>query len=173
MRDYDDWYRGRGPFAGLDRPGWDDEVRELAGILAALPPARTLDVACGTGFLTQHIQGDITGLDQSERRLEIARLRLPGATLLTGDALDLPFPDESFDRVFAGHFYGHLDQQERERFVAEARRVAPEMVLVDSASDDGSEWEVHRRYFRAWDLAEELGAGRAMFQGRWFVVVVA
>ena len=44
---------------------------------------------------------------------------------MQGDALALPFPTEAFDRVFTGHFYGHLDEDERGRFLAEARRVAP------------------------------------------------
>ena len=75
---------------------------------SALAPARTLDVACGTGFLTRHLRGEITALDQSERMLEIAAERVPEAMLVSGDALALPFADGSFDRLFTGHFYGHL-----------------------------------------------------------------
>ena len=84
-----------------------------------------LDVACGTGFLV--------GLDDSERMLEIARARLPQAEFVRRDVLSLPFPDDSFDRVLTGRFYGHLDERERLTFLAEARRVAPELVVVDSA----------------------------------------
>jgi len=123
--EYDDWWLGTGLFAERDRPGWDDEVEELAATLEALPPARTLDVACGTGFLTRHLPGEVVGLDQSARMLEVAAERLPGAELVHGDALPLPFPDGSFGRVFTSHFYGHLEPVERERFVAESRRFAP------------------------------------------------
>ena len=65
--------------------------------------------------------------------LEVAAERLPEAELVRADALPLPFPDGSFGRVFTSHFYGHLEPDERRRFVAEARRVATELVVVDSA----------------------------------------
>src|SRR5258705_3033488 len=106
--EYDDWYLGRGLFAERDRPKWDAEVTQLTEVVAALAPARTLDVACGTGFLTQHLRGDVVALDQSARMLEQAARQAPQAAIVQGDALSLPFPDASFDRVFTGHFYGHL-----------------------------------------------------------------
>ena len=75
--EYDEWYLGIGRFADRDRPGWDAELGALERTLRALPPVRTLDVACGTGFLTRHLRGETVGLDQSERMLEIARGRVP------------------------------------------------------------------------------------------------
>jgi ubiquinone/menaquinone biosynthesis C-methylase UbiE len=183
--EYDEWYEGLGRFDGLVRPFWDVEVRRLERVIASLPPARTLDVACGTGFLTRHLRGDVVGLDQSASMLEIARDRVPTATFLEGDALSLPFPDDSFERVFTGHFYGHLGAGDRARFLAGARRVGSELVVVDAAVrrgeppeqwqrrvlNDGSRWRVYKRYFTADGLLEELGGGRALHEGRWFVVV--
>ena len=183
--EYDDWWRGAGLFAERDRPGWGDEVEALCGAIAALEPARTLDVACGTGFLTRHLRGKVVGLDQSTTMLEEARRQAPAASFVEGDALSLPFDAAAFDRVFTGHFYGHLDAEQRARFLAEARRVAPELVIVDSALrddvdpdehqervlNDGSRWEVYKRYFAPDALAEELGGGEALFDGRWFVAV--
>ena len=90
--------------------------------MASLPSARTLDVACGTGFLTQHLHGEITGLDQSESMVEIASARVPAGEFVVADALPLPFPDAAFERVFTGHFYGHLEDPQP--FLAEVRRVA-------------------------------------------------
>ncbi len=183
--EYDEWYQGVGRYAERDRPGWHDEVEALIGALAALPPARTLDVACGTGFLTRHLPGEIVGLDQSDSMLDKARRQAPDAEFVQGDALELPFEDTSFDRVFTAHFYGHLEGADRERFLADARRLAPELVVVDSALrddvqpverqerilNDGSRWEVYKRYFEADALAEELGGGESLFAGRWFVAV--
>jgi ubiquinone/menaquinone biosynthesis C-methylase UbiE len=183
--EYDDWYRGRGRFADRDRAGWSEELEELRRVLEALPAARTLDVACGTGFLTRRLPGDVVGLDQSESMLEEARRQAPDATFTAGDAFDLPFPDGSFERVFTAHFYGHLDEADRARFLGEARRVAPELVVVDSALrpdvepeeqqerilDDGSRWEVYKRYFTPDGLADELGGGGTLLAGRWFVAV--
>jgi demethylmenaquinone methyltransferase/2-methoxy-6-polyprenyl-1,4-benzoquinol methylase len=183
--EYDEWYLGTGRFAERDRPGWDAEIEALRRTLEALPPAKTLDVACGTGFLTRHLPGEIVGLDQSESMLEEARRQAPDATYVAGDALSLPFEDDSFTRVFTGHFYGHLEEPEREQFLREARRIAPELVIVDSGIqpdvpaeewqdrilNDGTRWEVYKRYFTPEKLAAELGGGNAVFAGRWFVAV--
>ena len=185
--EYDEWYRGLGRFDELDRPDWDADVHELERAVAALPPKRTLDVACGTGFLTRHLSGDVVGLDQSERMLAVAADQAPHAELVRGEALDLPFEAGSFDRVFTGHFYGHLEPAERERFLEEARRVAPELVVVDSIArpdrdaeeiqervlNDGSRWTVYKRYFEPEQLADELGGGDVVLANRWFVVVRA
>ena len=127
--EYDEWFLGTGVFAARDRPGWDAAVLTLERDLAALPPLRTLDVACGTGFLTRHLPGDVVAFDQSPRMLAITAERLPGAVLVQGDALArLPFEDGRFERVFTSHFYGHLQDDERECFLAEAFRVAPQLV---------------------------------------------
>jgi ubiquinone/menaquinone biosynthesis C-methylase UbiE len=185
--EYDEWYLGSGRFAERDRPGWDQEIEALRRTLEALPPAKTLDVACGTGFLTRHLPGEIVGLDQSESMLEEARRQAPNATYVQSDALVLPFEDGSFGRVFTGHFYGHLEEPERGAFLDEARRVAPELVVVDSAIqpdvpveewqerilNDGTRWEVFKRYFAPEALATELGGGSTVFAGRWFVAVRA
>jgi ubiquinone/menaquinone biosynthesis C-methylase UbiE len=183
--EYDDWYCGDGVFADRDRPGWENELSALETVVASLPPARTLDVACGTGFLTRHLRGDVIALDQSARMLDEARRQAPHATLVQGDALSLPFPDGVFDRVFTGHFYGHLHEPDRECFLAEARRVARELVIADTARgcsdvdermsprvlNDGSEWEVYKRYLRGETLVAELGGGEILHEGTWFVVV--
>jgi SAM-dependent methyltransferase len=147
---------------------------------------RTLDIACGTGFLTRHLRGDVVGLDASGRMLEVARAQAPQVRFEQGDALSLPFEDGAFDRVFTSYFYCHLEDEERVRFLAEARRVAPELVVVASirgegdASErweerrlkDGSRWNVYKRVFEGPDLAAELG-GEIVFKGRWFVAVRA
>jgi ubiquinone/menaquinone biosynthesis C-methylase UbiE len=186
-REYDEWYEATGVFAARERPGWEEDVAALCSVVAALPPARTLDVACGTGFLTRHLRGEVTGLDASESMVAIARERMPEARFVVGDALSLPFADGEFERVFTGHFYDHLQPGERERFLAEARRVARELVVADSALRDGVEpeqWQervlndgsrhsVYKRYFTGAGLARELGGGEVLHDGPWFVVVRA
>src|SRR5919205_3031690 len=130
--EYDDWWMGTRLHADRHRPGWHESVAELTQTLAAMPPAKTLDVACGTGFLTQHLPGTVVGLDQSESMLAIARDRLPQATFVQGDAPELPFPEDSFERLFTSFFYGHLEEDDRLAFLGQARRVAGELVVVDS-----------------------------------------
>jgi ubiquinone/menaquinone biosynthesis C-methylase UbiE len=179
--EYDEWYTGTGRFATRDRPAWADEVAHLVAFVGALPEQRTLDVACGTAFLTRHLRGFVVGLDQSPSMVAIAQSRLPRGVVLTGDALALPFAGGAFDRVFTAHFYGHLADAERSVFLAEARRVAPELVVVDSAAgpgtedgwqertlNDGSTHRVFKRYLTAAQLAAEIG-GEPLLDGDWFV----
>jgi len=185
--EYDDWWLGTGLFANRHRPGWHEEAAALTRTLGALPPARTLDVACGTGFLTRHLRGKITALDQSASMLELARAKVPEGRFVQGDALELPFPDNSFERVMTSFFYGHLQKNDRAAFLGEARRVASELVVVDSrlhdeaepvgweerVLNDGSRWQVYKRFFEPDALADELGGGRTLFEGRWFIAVQA
>ena len=185
--EYDDWWHGTGLFADRDRPGWDEEVERLIATVASLPAARTLDVACGTGFLTRHLPGEVVAFDQSPNMLDATSRRVPGIEVVQGDALDLPFGDASFDRVFTAHFYGHLGPGDRRGFLDEARRIASGLLVVDSALrpdvqpeevqervlNDGSRWMVLKRYFTGAGLAAELGGGRVLHDGRWFVAVAA
>lgn len=182
--EYDDWWEGTGRFADRDRPGWHAERDELLALLAALEPRTTLDVACGTGYLSRGLPGDLTLLDQSRAMVEIAGGRIPHARVMQGEAIPLPFGDGAFERIVCGHFYGHLQPDEARAFAAEARRVAGEWVVVDSAGpepreawderalDDGSRHAVYKRWFTGESLADELG-GEVLHAGRWFVVVRA
>jgi ubiquinone/menaquinone biosynthesis C-methylase UbiE len=103
-----------------------------------------------------------------------------------GDALELPFPNDAFGRLFTTYFYCHLEEPERLRFLDEARRVAGELVVIGSRAqpgeeparweerllEDGSRWQVFKRVFEPDALAAELG-GEVLHAGRWFVVVRA
>ena len=136
---------------------------------------RAVEVTAGA------IDIDIEGIEGGAAVAE----RVPHAELVQTDAVPLPFPDRAFERLFTGHFYGHLEEPDRAAFLEEARRVADELVLVDSSQahspvavewqprvlNDGSEWEVYKRYFTGEGLAAELGGGEVLHEGRWFVVV--
>jgi len=182
--EYDDWYLGTGLFAERERPGWAKELRAVEEVVSSLPPSRTVDVACGTGFITRHLRGRVIATDASAAMLAESRAR-HDHPLVRADAFALPFRDDSFDRIFAGHFYGHLHPEQRARFLAESRRIAPALVVFDAkihdaveaeqiqerVLNDGSSHHVFKRYFTASQLSEELGDGRVLFEGRWFVMV--
>lgn len=185
--EYDDWWLGHGGFAARERPGWPEEVEELVEVVASLPDGRMLDVACGTAFLTRHLRGEVTALDQSTSMVEVARSRLPDAQVVQGDAVPLPFDDADFDVLFTSHFYGHLLEHERVAFLREARRVAGRVVIADAARrpdipaerweerrlNDGSVHRVYKRRFTGAGLADELGGGEILHDGDWFVVVAS
>jgi ubiquinone/menaquinone biosynthesis C-methylase UbiE len=186
-REYDDWWLQRGLYEARAGPAWQAERDRAFAAIAALPAKRTLDVACGTGFVTRLLAGDVTGIDQSDEMIAVAQEQAPNGTYREADALALPFEDGSFERVFTSHFYGHLEEGDRERFLAEARRLAPELVVFDAALhggeprfewqertlNDGSTWTVYKRFFTGDGLLAELGGGEIVFEGRWFVLVRA
>jgi demethylmenaquinone methyltransferase/2-methoxy-6-polyprenyl-1,4-benzoquinol methylase len=186
-QEYDDWWLQRGRFTDRADAAWQAERDRALAAVAALPPRLTLDVACGTGYVTRRLRGEVVGLDQSEAMLTLAREQAQHATFVQGDGLDLPFDDRSFDRVFTSHFYGHLEDGDRERFLDEARRVASELVVLDAALhggepraewqervlDNGSRWTVYKRFFTPEGLLQELGGGTVLHDGDWFVLVAA
>lgn len=74
---------------------------------------KALDVCCGTGdwaiALANEVgpNGKVVGLDFSKNMLSIAedkkkKLKLDHLTLVHGDAMELPFPDQTFDYVTIG-----------------------------------------------------------------------
>ncbi len=80
---------------------WEDSRVALEPL--ALPSRkRILDVGCGTGELSAVLRaespGEVVGCDVDSRLLSVARTDT-GIPVVTGDALQLPFPDNSFDLV--------------------------------------------------------------------------
>jgi demethylmenaquinone methyltransferase/2-methoxy-6-polyprenyl-1,4-benzoquinol methylase len=76
-------------------------ARELQGSLRE--GARVLDVACGTGDLSMVLadagRARVIGLDFCRPMLEVARGKTGRVPFVEGDALKLPFADESFEAV--------------------------------------------------------------------------
>ena len=83
---------------------WAHHLTDIAAIESG---HNVLDVACGTGVATRAallevgMVGTVTGLDHSEEMLAVssASARSRGIKWQQGDAADLPFRDNSFDRV--------------------------------------------------------------------------
>lgn len=93
--------------------GFDERWRRRAIALLAPPHGgRILDLCCGTGDLVFHLLRvdpslDVTGIDFCEPMLERARTRATReargqATFVEGDAMELEFPDASFDGATMG-----------------------------------------------------------------------
>ena len=57
--------------------------------------------------------------------------------------------------------------------VVDSSRAAAEMdeTVQERVLNDGSRWEVYKRWFTGAALAGELGGGDVLHDGRWFVVV--
>jgi ubiquinone/menaquinone biosynthesis C-methylase UbiE len=101
------------------------------------PPknAQWLDVGCGTGAFTEMVlescsPASIVGIDPFPQQIEYAR-SLPAARhaeFRVGDALNLPFPDRSFDVVASALVLNFVP--DRPRGLAEMRRTAKPDGLV-------------------------------------------
>jgi demethylmenaquinone methyltransferase / 2-methoxy-6-polyprenyl-1,4-benzoquinol methylase len=103
---------------------WRARAADLADLGAG---DRALDVATGTGDLAIELErrvgptGVVVGCDFSDRMLELARRKAPTIRFDHANALELPYPDESFDAATAG--FGVRNFANLERGIAEMVRV--------------------------------------------------
>jgi 2-polyprenyl-3-methyl-5-hydroxy-6-metoxy-1,4-benzoquinol methylase len=101
---FDEWnskYRTQG-FEDIEPESKARGTRVLE-LLQALPLSRPsiLEVGCGTGWLAERLchVGPTTGLDLSERAIELARRRELDATFIAGDFYQLDLGREAFDVI--------------------------------------------------------------------------
>ena len=91
-----------------------DETRPkyLSLLLDSLPPgADVLDLGCGSGGPTTRQLADrfrVTGVDISERQIELAKASVPHASFVCGDMTRLALPSASFDAVASFYAFNHL-----------------------------------------------------------------
>ncbi len=113
--------------------------KELLNISTDVGGGRVLDIASGTGdiallFAKQNYK--VTALDFSEKMLEVLRKRVRGSgrglaqriEIVQGDALNLPFDDNSFDIATIG--YGIRNVDDPRKCLREMARVVKKGGLV-------------------------------------------
>ena len=99
MREFSEDYLRR------TREGMWDDSREALVPLSLESHDRILDVGCGTGELSRVLREEagenttVIGCDVDTDLLEIATSHDDPVPVVAGDALQLPFPDDSFDLV--------------------------------------------------------------------------
>jgi len=103
-------------------------AEELARRSRALRPRRILETAAGTGAVTEALQAampgtEIVATDLNQPMLDVAaeRIKSEKVTYVAADALDLPFPDRSFDLVVCQ--FGAMFFPDRVKGHSEAWRV--------------------------------------------------
>ncbi len=93
---------------------------------------RVLDLACGTATLTillkhSQPQAEIIGIDGDAKILESAKEKARKAGFEIqfdkGMSFDLPYRDESFDRVVSSLFFHHLTRENKLKTLVEVKRV--------------------------------------------------
>ena len=120
---------------------------------------KVLDVGCGTGSLSATLArvtktSEIVGIDPSIGFIEYARTQTtdPRVTFQLGDALNLPYPDDSFDRCMALLVMDHIP--DAPKGAAEMRRVTkPAGVVATTMWDRSRDNELYGCF---WDAAEAI-----------------
>jgi SAM-dependent methyltransferase len=179
------YFRGLGASADLDEI--EEELDAVCRLLRSLPAMMYLDVGCGpTGEFTSQLPGTGCAIDQSEAALRQLGRRRPRLPLLRADSMRIPVVGNSIGRVFVSHLYGLLLPDESAELLTEVRRVANEMVILDSGRPpgteregwqtrslpDGTSYPIFRRHLDAETLADEIG-GDPLFSGKYFVMASA
>jgi protein-L-isoaspartate(D-aspartate) O-methyltransferase len=117
---------------------WRKVAQQLADHYHLKPDDRILDVGCGKGFLlyefTQVVPGiTVAGLDVSGYAIQHAKPEVQ-RFLQRGNAVDLPYPDGSFDLVLSINTLHNLYNFDLRRALGELERVSrrDKYVIVDS-----------------------------------------
>ncbi|HSL42707.1 MAG TPA: class I SAM-dependent methyltransferase [Anaerolineales bacterium] len=96
-----DWHRRY-----LQQAKWTRDLRKYLFDKSGLDSSsRLLEVGCGTGAILSELNDHILmhGLDIDQAALDQCRVHVPGAVLVRGNALQLPYSSETFDIVYS-HF---------------------------------------------------------------------
>jgi ubiquinone/menaquinone biosynthesis C-methylase UbiE len=111
-----------------------------------------LEIGFGTGHCLKQMAGSVgedgkvCGIDISSGMLEVAKRRLEDAGLLDrvelrcGDAMEMPYEDNTFDAVFMSFALELFDSPEIPRVLAEIKRVlkrAGRLGVVSMSKEDG------------------------------------
>ena len=160
------------PFAGYKKV--------LAGIYEAVRKGqgkRVLDIGFGTGILTGKLYEngyDITGIDFSQRMIEIAQEKMPAARLIRHDfseGLPAQLKDEKFDAIICTYAIHHLEDDAKIGFLKELQThlnpcgwiyigdVAFRTLQERNACREicGDEWDDDEFYIVAEEVAKEIG----------------
>lgn len=142
--------------------------RQVADLATVRPGDRALDVCCGTGDIAFELArrgARVTGLDLCRPMLAIAERRgnvvkqsgrsEPGEYTAPGfikaDAMDVPFPDKSFEVVTAG--YGLRNLADWRKGLCEMKRVARpggRLVVLDFGRPKNPVWRVIYMAYLRW-----------------------
>lgn len=126
MADTSPWSRLKSEIYSLF--GRNPKSNRIVPSIADLESSHTiLDIGCGPGAAVRAAAGSVAcavGVDRSEAMIAIADRRSAGFSnvqFAVAGAEGLPFPDETFDRVWTIHAFHHWE--DRDQGIAECFRV--------------------------------------------------
>ncbi len=108
----------------------DEQLVKLVKSGVIRKGAKVLDLGCGLGTQTVYLAEngfDATGIDISETAVskakKLAEDKGVKARFVVGDAVKMPFEDDTFDFVYDRGCLHHLEPEKRELYVSELKRV--------------------------------------------------
>ena len=131
---------------------WRKDTMQRMGVPKG---AKALDVCCGTADWTIALAeavgptGEVKGLDFSESMLEVGKQKtanMPNVELIHGNAMELPFEDNTFDYVTIG--FGLRNVPDYMQVLRELYRVVKRGGMVVCLETSQSEIPVYRQLFR-------------------------
>jgi demethylmenaquinone methyltransferase/2-methoxy-6-polyprenyl-1,4-benzoquinol methylase len=141
----------------VDKLWWRRTARTFRPILSR-EGARVLDLCCGTGDMALALRkqgraATITGADFSHAMLVRARAKTSSANpvmWIESDALQLPFPDNSFDLVTSAFGFRNLaDYDAGLREIFRVLRPGGQCGILDFSEPGGIVGKVYNVYFKS------------------------
>ncbi|HKW19284.1 MAG TPA: bifunctional demethylmenaquinone methyltransferase/2-methoxy-6-polyprenyl-1,4-benzoquinol methylase UbiE [Terriglobales bacterium] len=143
--------------ANIDKLWWRRTARTFTLILNR-PGAKVLDLCCGTGDMAfalrrESQEAEITGADFSHTMLLLAAKKtLPPRPVkwIEADALQLPFPDQSFDLVTSA--FGFRNLADYNAGLCEIRRILRpngECGILEFSEPEGAVGKIYDVYFKS------------------------
>lgn len=137
---------------------------------------KILDIGIGTGQLTSELYkkgGQVYGIDFSEKMLELAREKMPGAVFYQFDfnnGVPEELKDMKFDYIVSSYAIHHIDDKQKIKFIKELKSILKDkgiIILADVAFETrnalesckenaGKEWDDDEVYMVANEIESEI-----------------
>lgn len=124
------------------RPGYPAAALDWALTPVAGDPLRLLDLAAGTGKLTEGLltRGTVTAVEPDPAMLAELRAHFPAVDTLEGHAEAIPLPDASLDAVLVGQAWHWFDADRAYAEVARVLRPGGVLAALWNGDDASVDW---------------------------------
>lgn len=147
------------PFAG-----YRDVLNNIYNQIICEKKGDVLDIGFGTGVLTSQLYNEgckITGIDFSNKMIEIAKKKMPNALLVQGDfSKEIPseIKKSKYDYIISTYAIHHLSDSQKVNFIDEAASLlkpSGKILFGDVSFETREELEKCKRDFKDyWDYDE-------------------
>jgi len=117
------------------------------------PGDKILDVGCGGGQFFEFLKDknvEYTGVDFSDKLINLAKTKHPEGNYQVADVLNLPFPDKYFDKVYTIALLHCIPSQEfRFKALNEIRRILkPNGLLIFTVWNLWQKWKIRKLIYK-------------------------